>query len=288
MVSTFFNQAMMASQLNPAITAWCQRVKGPLGSVTPELRAKVAINNLYNALVNTTIFPKIKSLVPMVIGEKVFLSQDLTAVFTPIIKTTGNDPWNNQGLTVANTTINGPKGGGAHVKTGINPSVAFANTSSVGITLYITETNTDATTDFGCFTVSSYEPGVVLDVGYAGTTYWDAFYGNGSGRTSVANSGFTGYLSANRTAGNFSVVYIANSVTPHQALVTNTNPVVGAVVPNIEMYFYATKDSSGNTTAPCSRRFSFAAVHEGLTAAESQQFYNIIQKYRQTVGGGYI
>jgi len=268
--------------LNPGVVDWANRVSKNGGQLSSSFSSVRALNNFYNNITASGYISKLKSVV-------CFVPYDLIAAATPLVKVSGNDPWTNTGPFVAgDLTIGGIKGNAStkYFKTGCIPNTCFQDTRSCGLTLYITSGSAEALKDFGC-NGAGYEPAVLIYPSYDGTCYWDGYYGNGSGRLSGLNALYTGYMSANRTANNATAVYTAKSTVAHTALLTGTTPLVGAVKPTIEMYFL-TGNQAGASNAPSSKRHSFAAVHEGLTIAESSLFFNAIHQMRKEIGGGYV
>ena len=268
--------------INPNVVDWVNRVVKN-GGVVPSYTSVRALNNFYNTITGSSYISKLKSVV-------CFVPDNLTAAFTPLIKTSGFDPWTNTGPFVdGDLTIDGIKGNAStkYLKTGCIPVTCFASTRSCGLTLYITSGSEELKKDFGCTGAIAYEPAVILYPSSASTCIWDGYYGNASGRISGANTLYTGYISGNRTANDATAVYTAKSTVVHTTLVSGTSTLVGAIKPTIQIYFMAGNRNSV-LSAPSSKRHSFAAVHEGLTIGESSLFFDAVHQMRKEIGGGYV
>ena len=269
--------------INPNVVDWVNRVVKN-GGAKPSYTSVRALNNFYNTITGSSYISKLKSVV-------CFVPDNLPAAFTPLIKTSGFDPWTNTGPFVdGDLTIDGIKGNAStkYLKTGCIPVTCFASTRSCGLTLYITSGSEELKKDFGCTGAIAYEPAVILYPSSASTCIWDGYYGGtGIGRISAANALYTGYISGNRTAANATAVYKAKSTVDHTTIVSGTSTLVGATKSTIEMYFMA-GNQAGSVNAPSSKRHSFAAVHEGLTIEESSLFFNAIHQMRKEIGGGYV
>ena len=249
------------------------------GAAHVSTTAMKATDFLYKEMRKTGLLFKMKS----VIG---FCPCNVIAATTPIYYTHGNAPWTNVNFVNSDLNLNGLKGDGTskYLNTGLNPTTMYSSDNSCGITIYATETTDGTHRDFGCDTTATYNPAMMAYVSYVGTCYWDA-YSSGTGRISAANSLYTGYISFNRTSASAQAVYRFNSNLAHSTLVSGTG--APGTRPNLVLYCFAGNES-GTTTNYSSKRFSFVAVHEGLTEDESRIFSWILQNYRVKLGGGFI
>lgn len=274
------NKWLNKKNLHPVVNNWVNTILRNGGS-KPSLQTIVASNELYNNISN--LLPKIKAL-------NGFVSDNLIASITPLISNYGNAVWTNTNFVAGDLTSAGLKGNASnkYLKTGVIPATCFASVATCGVTVYISVGSIGAYKTIGCNTNGTYEPAVLLYPSYANNMYWDGYYGTGGvGRLTAAQTIWTGYMSANRTATNANAVYKANSSIAHTTLVSGTNNLTGAARPNLEMYVFS-GNQSGASNAPTDQRLSFAAIHDGLTITESLQFYNAIQLFRQRLNGGFI
>jgi hypothetical protein len=119
---------------------------------------------------------------------------------------------------------------------------------------------------------------------YSGVAYFDSFNNTaGQGRISASNANWTGYVSANRTATNNTKIYRAKSSISHAQLATGTGS--GGTLPTATLYAFASNEASRQYS---SRRFSYFAIHDGLTIDQSAAQYGAVQRFRQRIGGGYV
>lgn len=256
-----------------------------------------ATDYLIKEIKRNGLLPKMKS----VVG---FAPDDLTAAITPIYYTHGYSTWkncpnspypvfSNQHLNI-NGLADEINGGGTSINkwldTGLNPATMYSNDNTAGITLYVTDilSSVAGSRDFGCITSVNYDPSMVTYISYTNVCYWDCYDSNT--RLSAQNNLYSGYISFNRTGVNSTAVYVRDSNLNHVLLAEGTNT-PGNTRPNLNLYcFNANDNSNGIPTSNIAsrRRFSFAAVHEGLTQNESKTLYSIVQNYRIKLGGGFI
>jgi hypothetical protein len=264
--------------IDQQVINWRKRAIG-FGSAHISTTTMKATDFLYKEMKKTGLLFKMKS----VVG---FCPCNLIAATTPIYYTHGNAPWTNTSFTDSDLNIHGLKGDGTtkHLNTGLNPTTMYTSDNSAGITLYATESTDGEHRDFGCDTAGSYNPAMMAYVTYLGTAYWDAYNFN-TGRVSAANSVYTGYISFNRASASSQTIHRFNSRLSHSLLASGTG--APGTRPNLVLYCFAGNES-GTTTLRSAKRFSFAAVHEGLTEDESRTFSWIIQNYRVKLGGGFI
>lgn len=264
--------------VSQAVIEWRQRALRA-GSAHISMTTMRATDFLYKEMKKSGLLFKMKS----VVG---FCPCNLIAATTPIYYTHGNSPWTNVSFTDADLNVNGLKGNGSskYLNTGLNPATMYTTDNSAGITFYVSEGNDLAERDIGCDTAGSYNPAMMAYAGYLGTSYWDCYNFN-TGRVSAANSLYSGYMSFNRPAANLQTTHRFNSRLSHSLLTSGTG--APGARPNLVLYCFSGNES-GTPTMYCSKRFSFVAVHEGLTADESLTFSWIVQNYRVKLGGGFI
>lgn len=261
--------------IDPKVIAWSNRVKS-YGGGTISNNTLLSINWLYKELKYTTFFNKIKSLT-------CFVPDNLIAAITPLISTYGNAIWTNTNFTTSDLDIRGLKGNGSnkYLNTGVIPSSHFTANMG-GVTIYVTQGASENIRDFGVQDGSSRY--MFQHISFGNTCYFDCFT---SCRATAANgTNWVGYISGNKTSSSSNIVYKANSVTNHnelcKTLTLNTD-----APPNLACFLFCAS-SNGTPQFYSTKRFSFCAIHDGLTNRESLVFYNIIQTFRKKIGGGYV
>lgn len=228
------------------------------------------------------------ALTSLMIAVNCLVPDNLTAALTPLIHNQGFTLWTNNGYVAGDLTVNGIIGNGTskYLDTGIKPSVAFASINSGGITLYGTTPQNGSNTDLGGGVGNAFFQ--LLISAYASNVYFDCWTQT-DGRLTTGNSLYTGFISGNLTGGGLRRVYEANSGLAFNTKATSNNlPVGGPAACTSNLFFDTSSDGGAPTANYCARRKSFAAVHEGLTSAQAQAFYNLIQALRTSLGGGFV
>lgn len=258
-------------------TGWMDRVVAN-GGAEPSESTRLAVCAFCDGLDDAGLTAKM-------IAVTCFVPDNLIAAITPVIRTAGNDPWTNNGpFLAADLTLDGLIGNGAskYLNTGVVPSVSLSLTSA-GLSLY----NTTASI-VGSFEISARTAGATvlnfLVSGFPNLAFFDCWDAVG-GRLTAVNSLWTGFLSGNRIAANNSAIYRANSGVPFATLASNAT--AGGTRPAIPLYCFARNDSGvANSFSP--KRLSFAAIHQGLTAAECEDLFDLVQQLRVRLGGGFV
>lgn len=263
---------------HPAVLAWRKTILNNGGSPLSN-NTMLSVDWFYRQLKSTSIFDKIKSL-------NCFVPDNLTAGFTPLIANKGNSVWINHNFISTDLTINGLKGDGAskYLDTGVKDS--DMSLTSIGATLYCTTEGQEDKRYFGCSNgVGDYE--FVRIRSSANHVQYAAFAQSGNGWVDVANSVSIGYFSGNRISASSMSLYRAYSTQAHTTLGSVAG--TGGSLSSVSIYMYNFNSSGspavGNYTA---KSFSFAAMHDGLSEAESIIFFNLIQLFRTKIGGGFV
>ncbi len=214
-------------------------------------------------------------------------SDSLIAMKTPLLNIQGIDPWTPQAGNLEGATITltadglfvGP-GASSCYNTGFNPSLAYVNDNSAGMTIILQPTGNLHAAEYVCGYNKSDTATLVFCIyankaggGQAGGSCWDQF--NGGLFPAVGTwPAVKGYLSFNRTAANNLAIYGADSLNPHAQLgstallsaAVRSNqpvPIQGTFIVQLATYF-----PTNNTYG-----FAFFAGHLGLTLAESALLY---------------
>jgi hypothetical protein len=264
-----------------AVTDWANRVVtnggGAVSSATMQ-----AMNTFYRSLnAGGTIIGKIKAMCCVTPGGFIEAT-------TPLIKAFGNDPWAGSAANF-NLTVNGLQASSANsfLNTGVIPSACFASTSTGGLTAYVytTTANDSAAVDIGVtqgatfycalysnFFINPNEYGLV-DM-YNNTNNFGAFPSPGTGFFSGSVVAGTGQLYVGSSSG-FNTLGAARA---------------GAAgnLPTIAIYAMGINSSGATAGTTTVRRYSFFALHDGLTAKETQNLFNAVDALRIALGGGRV
>lgn len=266
------------------VADWVKRVNTN-GGTTPASLTLDALSDFVVDMKAASLESKMISMIPIV-------PDNLIAAITPLYHTAGLDPWTNTGPFVAgDLTVNGLIGNGTTkwLDSGVNPGLVFSLGAGPlgGITIYTVTALKDL----------SGGPDAAVQNG-AGNNAFD-FYLNNNGTLQFAcydqtvnrlqvviATPFAGFHSANSIFGGNRNVYTANSITAFSSIGQLNNE--GGVIPGGTLLFLGFRIIAvGNFAGPV-RRHSFDAVHNGYTAAEAQNLFNAVQKYRKALGGGFV
>jgi hypothetical protein len=273
---------------SPIYLDWIQRIVAA-GGTEPSDNTKLVINSFATALATAGLDTKMKALNCMV-------PDSLIACRTPLIATYGHPVWldhSGHEFQLADLTVDGLKGGGQvpekHLDTGVNASTCFASENTGGVTIYNTLSDTSVQHDFGCYNISTSAFHFLVCYDAAQQAYFDC-YSTGTGRISGAGlAGGLGYTSGNRTAANATAIYKASGAISHSVIVTGVNA-PGDALPNTSLPFFCVYDglAGGSYKLWTAKRFSFCAIHDGLTQSESATLFSLVQPMRVALGGGYV
>jgi hypothetical protein len=253
----------------------------------------LAMNTFAIALVNAGIDTMMQSV-------NCYVPDNLTAALTPLYKTQGSDPWTNVNFIAGDLTVNGLTGNATTkvLDSGVVSTTAWQNTAgninantAGGISVYLFTTGTGASgADVG---VASNAPSAeitlygIFQPGVNNNTIFD-FTNNGTDRISVLNTGFKGFLSANRTSPTAQAVYVASSGTPFATLGSNAFNTIGHAMPSQSFCVHGYKTTAAVRTPNSDRTISFAGLHIGLSSAQAQSLFNAVQALRTALGGGFV
>jgi hypothetical protein len=222
------------------------------------------------------------SLDTLMYALNVYVPDSLTAAITPLIYTAGNQPWTNHNFVAGDLTVNGLIGNASNkwLDTGVVPSTAFPNTNSGGLTSVITATSNTAAFDLGGEDASRY---LDLACSWNNNSIW-ALTMDGT-LNYISSAGFNAFFSSSRTSSTAKLMYYASTSkgfnTGYSASVAATG------LPTYSVGVFC-RNSSGSANYFSDRRQSFSAIHQGLTLAQTQTLYNLIQALRTSLGGGTV
>lgn len=232
-----------------------------------------AVTDFWNAIIAANLESKMME-------ASCFVPDNLIAAITPLYRSTGFPSYSNTGFVVGDLTVNGLLGAaGKRLRNFSVPIGATRSLTSIGLTAYLfTNTNSGQ-----CVVGSTDGVNQLALQPFNSNMLWDSWnFTVGAGRASWANL-WTGYLSGNRIAANDSKIYRAKSTQAHGSVASIVTS--GGSFPNTEIVFFAVNVAGASTHV---NRVSFIGVHDGLTEAESSDFFDAIQALRTALGGGFL
>lgn len=260
---------------------WANRVQTN-GGARPSAQSITAVNTFLNGLTND-------GLNNLVISFNVMAPDSLIACQTPVYVGGGSDPWVNQNFVSGDLTVDGLKGDGTtkSLKTGLKPSTCGWTVTDGGMTIYEFTTNSTGV-DFGIQEQSATTRSSLALTPAAATAVWDSWNFTAGQGQFVATVTTNGYLSGNRTAANAIAIYFANSKNAHSAVLTGNTTGGNISSQTDEIYCFALDLVNPIPAAAIwsNARISFFAIHHGLNATQSANFYARIQQLRIDLGGG--
>ena len=260
------------------VTAWQARVTSN-GGAAPSVTTTNALNRFCASLDTFGLTSSIIALNP-------FVPDNLIAACTPLIQNAGNALWTNNNFVLADLTVNGLIGNGStkYLNTGVLGTAAGLSVSNGGMTMVTQTASAGGENDMGCNNANA--PSFALIIDFSGNSYNDIYDQSTTRIGPVANTGFKGYHSNNRITTTDFKVYQATSSAAHAAFGSNAG--TNALLPsNLAAFAVFTHcwNNSGTPGSFSTKRVSFAAVHQGLTAAQSSNFFDCIQQLRLAMGG---
>jgi hypothetical protein len=175
--------------------------------------------------------------------------------------------------------------------TNFQPSVSFKSNTNAGVSIYCSGISASGVFDIGAFGTGG--GGAVFQFGLNFTdnlVRYDCWENNDfNGETQAPAPNLNGFYSASRIAASDTRIFFANSTHPFAQIgATNVNPLGGTVATcNQALQVWVTISAAGTPFDWTDRRFSFVALHDGLTAAQTQSLFNRVQALRVALGGGF-
>lgn len=159
-----------------------------------------------------------------------------------------------------------------YAKTFFIPSVHAAGLqNSFGISYYSRDNVTESTADMGI----NSSNGPQLTISYGGSDF---------SAVNMSTTGGTGYAPAD-TRGLFSIIRTASDLTTkYKNGISGGTMSLASVglTSGLDIFIGAVNDT-GNPTFFSSRQCALAAIHKGLTATETLNFYNAVQAYQTSL-----
>lgn len=256
------------------------------GGAVPSAQTQRALCDFVNGL-------DADGLTAKMIAVNAFVPDSIEAATVPIIDLVNPGfPWNNIGLDTFKTADLGLSGltndGTKGLDTGVLPT-NFFDISSGGLTLYCTDEGPiNLLSDFASIQMEDPQWSFQLLVAYSSvTTYFDCFDGSTTRISAPTRNNGRGYFSGNRTSATLTRVYHASELFAHQMLAENAVDQTDGL-PSGQPIGVFCWDVDGAFGAYNTKTFSFAAIHFGLTDAESIQFFDRVQQLRIDLGGGWV
>jgi len=274
--------ASATEPINPLLPIWVQDVIDNGGEM-PTDKTQAALNIFSNGLDSAGLTSKM-------LAVNCLVPDSLAAAQVPLIHVKGNAVWANSGHIASELTVNGLKGVGSdpphYLETGFNPFSDLTNSNSFGMTLYSYDADNTTRSDFSSIETTVPDRVAQLLTSYSGTAYFFCFSTvNSIGAAALTDS--RGYTSGNRTSATDMALYVANESVAHHSIASSNVPVVGNR-PNVTVPLGTWHRNASYAGAGSAKRFSFAAIHYGLTQAESATFFTLVQAMRKALGGGWV
>lgn len=272
---------------HPIVTDWLTRLANDYQPM-PSTQTIQAICDFCDRLTMYGLTDKLLVVNPVI-------PDSLLAMRYPLIYQTGNgnSPFVNANFVAADLTANGIVGNGTtkYFNTGFNPATQWLlDTSSAGMSVYEYSGSTQGVN-------SEQDIGVHTDAlgRYFELTSWDpSAIGVFASCWDVASLLTTGiadtpaFYTSQRTTNIRFDLYQANSAIAFWNADFSLVNQAGNTIPNGNVYFMASRDNtSGNPDTYSTKRISFMAIHDGMTATEAEDLFWCVQFLRVDLGGGY-
>ena len=221
-----------------------------------------------------------------------FVGTDLITAKVPLIYKTGLNFYTDMAgtFTSADLTKDGLKGDAINKALGTGVIVSgnsiFTPESSVddglagvGMSLYVSQGVSETVRDIGSQT------NLVMHISLSGTA--NVTIGNGGGITGACPNGLSAFYSSNRFKGTVSHQFGSNSY-PWTKLTPVTGLSLNPTYPSVAIYLYCSND--GGIAYPCSKRYSFSAIHTGLDINKNEPYklFTAVHRMRKALGGGWV
>lgn len=270
----------VAQEVFGAVTDWMARVVTNGGAAVSAATGQ-AMNTFYGALNAVgTLIGKIKTCICVTPGSFI-------EAVTPLIKAAGNDPWGGSAPNY-DLTVNGIRAVNANIflATGVVPSTTFASTSDGGLSCYVyTTTNADSSAvDMGSNNSNAQTCQLYTNFSGSPGSAFGQIYNNTSGSCGGAGHG-TGFYCTNVTGAAAAALYYGSSSLGFTTL--GTIATGGGSRPTNAIYAMGLSTNGTTTGTTTVRRYSFFAIHSGLTQTEAKALFNAVQALRVALGGGW-
>lgn len=240
-----------------------------------------AVNTFYGSINAVgTLIGKVKAM-------NIVAPDSVIAARTPLIKTFGNDPWIQIGTFAV--TVNGIIATAATscLRTGVVPSTAFASVNTGGLSVYVTVTTAADTAAVDIGGQNSTAQVAQLFSSFNTNFAIQQIYNNTNGQGSLTGTSHgTGFYCANIPSAGQEALYYYSSSLGFTTLATAAAS--GGTRPTVEIYAMGLNNAGVTTGTTQIRRYSFFAIHDGLTSAEANALATAVQNLRVAFGGGFV
>lgn len=231
-----------------------------------------------------------EGLLDKMLAVNCIVPDSLASACAPIIHVKGLSYWTNVGHIDSELTVNGLSGINSdpphNLDTGFSCLNDLPNSNSFGMTLYSTDTVNNTRSD-----AAVVDNVLVLDAqlltNYSGDVYFDCFDAVNGRVTAPTMAGGLGYFSGNRVSATESYIYGATGSTAHHQMAGPGGDITGTSRPSCPMPLGCWNICPALYQQGTSKRFSFFAIHYGLTEAESSKLFTLVHSMRQGLGGGF-
>lgn len=278
----YLNSAYSGISLEDDVKIWAQRVVST-GGAAPQLKTLQTLSTFIRDLKNYQIYHKMKSV-------NCYVPTDLATAMVPLLAADGLTVYpkggSSQVWVAADLTIAGLKGNGAKaLDTGLitNRSPYTDESIGVGLTLCVSEGVSEVVRDIGGWW-GGYWCNIHLNIG--NQVDWRA------GAAPVQNVAYTpgiaAFVSCSRLNSKLTTEFGSSTVNW-----TKGTPAAVTEAPHYcsgSIFVFACNEN-GAMTYPCSKRYSFSAIHTGLETTavdEPALLYAAVQKMRRSLGGGWV
>lgn len=215
---------------------------------------------------------------------------NLVAARTPYIKGGTGDPWGNTGFVAGDLTANGLAGDGASkvLDTGGSPLSVYGitNTNNVSIGFYLNTVNSAANgIECGTFNLAGDTCLLLYSHAFAANFAGGCWDGGGVDGPSSASPNVGGFYHMSRTSSTLVKSYFANSGNAFAVKNTNVTPVTKSIFADFSMRLFACCSSGGAPFDFVNSRIGAFWGLDGMSDADSQTFYNIMQTFMTSAGG---
>lgn len=262
------------------VNEWSNRVV-VFGGASPSAGTLTALKTFHMGLNNSNLLAKM-------VAVNCFVPDNLVAARIPFIRTGGGLQWTNNNFVAGDLTVSGLTGNGSskYLNTGLLPDkIAPATPTSAGLSVMIATPASEAAVAISAMGATG-SSGFLIDNWQGGAGFgcwrWEGASDVVSGTVSAT---YAGFLSGSRTAPNAIAAYSVNSTNAIAVLGSSAGAQTGTQFGTYPLTVFA-NNAAGTINAYSAATLSFAAVHAGLSQAETAALYSLVATLRASLGGG--
>jgi len=267
-----------------AAEGWADRVQAN-GGAAPSSNTINAAERFYGRLGAAGLLTKM-------IAVNLVVPDSLIAARTPLIVGGGNDPWTEVAGSTWDLAMDGlsPTAAGSGLKTGIVPSAAFNSQNDGGLSGYVTERMGASNMAIMGSTSGGDDYCVLWCPNFTAGFNRFAFPGNAAGNSHVdwARAEYQiGFHSASRVGAADSRYYYESPYSAFGQVGASLAAYAGPVLSTQEIEAIGYNNNTVYGVHSITKtRYSFFAIHDGLTSTQTQALCNAVKEYRRMLGGG--